>query len=254
MRILEPRASHMGGYIKVVIRFNDGSIHADTYGTNALSYWTRHPKTIRGDDSVMRRYVEVCTTWNNGDRTYTPVEYGVFAIDFQTRTILSANDYSDGMTWLVQEVRDMAQRFGVEEENGYTVFDEMLYFGWVSLRETHRDKFEDGERIPSAVPPREISLAGVRADRWDEDVYRRYEHPPGLSWKDRYDRPMYKVVFAYPGWTVESVLDRDIEAQDRLRSRLRDLGFPFDAANEAAYEKWKHRRLESFKDEEPEDA
>ncbi len=243
----------MGGYIKVVIRFNDGTIHADTYGTNALSFWSRHPKTIRGDDSVMRRYTEVCTRWNDGDRTYTPVEYGVFAIDFQTRTILSANDYSDGTTWLVQRVHEMAQRFGVEDENGYTVFDEMLYFGLVSLRETHRDSFENGKRTPSAIQPRDIPLTGVRADRWDEEVYRKYEDPPYLSWEERDERPVYRTVFAYPGWTVESVPSRGIEAQDRLRSRLRDLGFPFDAANDAAYEKWRRERLEFLRDEEEED-
>ena len=239
----------MGGYIKVVIRFNDGTVHADTYGTNALSFWTRHPKTIRGDDSVMRRYTEVCTKWNDGDRTYAPSEYGVFAIDFKTRTILSANDYSDGMTWLLQDVRGMAERFGVEDENGYTVFDEMLYFGWVSLRETQPGTFGENGYVPSAIPPRDIPLTGIRANRWDEEVYERYERPPGLSWADRYERPSYKVVFAYPGWTVESVLDRDIEAQDHLRSRLRDLGFPFDAADDAAYAAWRGRRLQFLRAE-----
>jgi len=234
----------MGGYIKVVIRFNDGTVHADTYGTNALRFWTCHPKTIRGDDAVMRRYVEVCTNWNDGDRTYTPSEYGVFAIDFKTRTILSANDYSDGMGCLLQDVRGMAGQFGVEDENGYTVFDEMLYHGLVSLRETHRDTYKDGIRIPSGIPPRDIPLTGIRADRWDEEVYKKYEDPPGLSWENRYSRPRYRVLFTYPGWTVESVLDRGVEAQDRLRSRLRDLGFPFDPANEAAYAEWRRERVE----------
>lgn len=232
----------MGGYIKVVIRLNDGTIRADTFGTNALAFWTRHPNTIRGDDTTMRRYTEVCTHWNNGDRTYTPVEYGVFAIDFQTRTILSANDYSDGMTWLVQDVRSMASQFGVEDENGYTIFDEMLHFGWVGLRETQRDTFHEGECVLAAPPPREIELNGVRAKTWDEEVYRRYEDPPGLSWEDRDARPRYRTVFAYPGWKVESTLDRHVEAQDRLRERLRDLGFPFDAVDEAAYSEWRRER------------
>ena len=84
-------------------------------------------------------------------------------------------------------------------ENGYTVFDEMLYFGWVSLRERHRDTFKDGKRIPSEIPPRDIALTGIRADRWDEEVYQKYENPPGLSWEDRHDRPMYQTIFAYPG-------------------------------------------------------
>lgn len=233
----------MGGYIKVVIRLGDGTIMADTFGTNALAFWTRHPSTIRGDDSTMRRYTEVCTHWNNGDHTYTPVEYGVFAIDFQSRTILSANDYSDGMTWVVQDVRGMASQFGVEDENGYTIFDEMLYFGRVSLRETQRDTFREGERIPSEIPPRSIDLKGVRAENWDEQVYRRYEDPPGLSWEDRHSRPRYQTVFAYPDWTVESTLDRNVDAQDRLRARLRDLGFPFDAANDEAYAGWRSRQL-----------
>lgn len=232
----------MGGHIKVVVRFGDGAVHADTYGTNALAFWTRHPNTIRGDESTMRRYIEVCTRWNDGDRTYTPVEYGVFAIDFKTRTILSANDYSDGTTCVVQDVMHMANRFGVEEESGYTIFDEMLHRGWVGLRETQRDTFRQGRWIENVTPPRRIELEGVKAATWDEEVYRKYEDPPDLSWRDRVHRPRYEAVFAYPGWTIESTPDRGVEAQDRLRGRLRDLGFPFDAANDAAYDEWRRRR------------
>lgn len=263
----------MGGYIKVVIRFSDGTVHADTYGTNALPFWVCHPKTIMGDESTMRRYIESCTKWNNGDRTYTPVEYGVFVVDFQTKTMLSANDYSHCDSFTLDRVMGIAQRFGAEkpngeDENGYTIFDEMLYRGFVHVTKQEVPSLED--YADGKVQPAErIAIPGIRAPDWDEkvfDVYRkiqrdaeerRYANLPdalepgfvfALMNAPREPWYRYEVAFDFPGWTRHCETNRGIEAQDRLRARLRELDFPFDATNEAAYAVWKGRERGEIED------
>lgn len=265
----------MGGYIKVIIRFNDGTVHADTYGTNALPFWVCHPKTMMGDESTMRRYIETCTKWNDGDSTYTPSEYGVFAIDFQTKTMLSANDYSHCDSYIMDQVRMMAQRFGAEtpsgeDENGYTIFDEMLYRGFA-----HVTKRQINDRRSSQRPPLErIEIPGIRANEWDEkvcEVYnklrreeedRRFSNLPDWgspSYFETIERLktepeyVYEVGFDYPGWTRHCETDRGVDAQERLRIRLRELGFPITDADEAAFVKWRNERREWEREEEEEE-
>lgn len=250
----------MGGAIKMIVRFADDTVYAETRWTNNFSYYVCHPKTILGDESVMRTYVDVESEWAEGTGTMEPSEYGVFVVDFKTRTIISANDYSSANSWLMVKVRDMAQRVGIGEENGYTVFDEMLTRGLVSVRKRWRGEWK-GETFVESRPAEIIEIPNIRTKDWDEKVYEVYRERRDLDLTSEEEDalPRHDVVFNYPGWTIENGHDygarnvRSTMAQDRVRERLRELGFVFSKEDTAAYAEW-HKERKQYEREDEEDA
>ncbi len=238
----------MGGIIKVVIRFGDGEVVADVRNTNPMPSWIRNARFIRGEEAVMRAYVEMGKGHTRGDTTFAPSEYGTFVVDHATRTILSANSYSDCQTALLQDSQMVTRQFGTTLDTREEAFADLLAGGFLHLFRLEPDEAFARRRDDGTVavlpddPARRLDLAGVTPGNWDERVFEPYSPFGPARWgktsREREAMPMWMVGIEHRGWAFEQY-DDGIAGQDRVRGRMRDLGFAFTPECERAYADWR---------------
>lgn len=243
----------MGGVLKVVVRFGNGEVVAQVRNTNPLPSWIRNARLIRGDEAVMRAYVEMGRGHGGDDRTYAPVDYGCLVVDHATRTILSANAYSDCQTALLQERDNVARQFGTRVDAAGAAFADLLGAGFL-----HVVRMEPGERfswrrddgtygVLSDDPARRLDLTGVTPGNWDERVFAPYSPFGPAMWDlppaERRARPTWFVAIEHVGWNFEQH-DDGLDGQAKVRGRLRDLGFSLTPGCERAYADWRRARAD----------
>ncbi len=240
----------MGGIIKVVIRFGGGEVVADVRNTNPLAFWIRNPRLIRGEEAVMREYVEMGKGHTRGDTTFAPSEYGTFVVDYATRTILSANSYSDGRMVNLQEAKQVIHQFGTLPGTEEQTFEEMIREGFLEVVRRYPDESYGHRRgdgtiemfDPGDDPDRRVDLTGVTLENWDERVFLPYSRLSPVNYRlplEQYEAmPDCFILIRYPGWNFEQFED-GIPGQDKVRVRLRDLGFAFTPECDRAYAAWR---------------
>lgn len=82
----------MGGFMRVVIREEDGSVWSNQRHTNAMPTFTRDPRFVDNDDTWFERY-KGNGQFHTDDHTLAPVDYGILVIDRRTKTVIDHNEY-----------------------------------------------------------------------------------------------------------------------------------------------------------------
>lgn len=82
----------MGGYMRVVIRDENGSVWSNRRHTNAMGTFTRDARFVDNDKAWFDRY-KGNGQFHNDDHTLAPIGYGILVVDSKTRTIIDHNHY-----------------------------------------------------------------------------------------------------------------------------------------------------------------
>lgn len=188
----------MGGSIRVVVRFSDGTVQSKTRHTNPLPSVFRSPQFIAGDESVMRSYLD-CHSEYETDDSITPVEYGIVVVDYPTRYVLSCNGYSDFHSIYLDDLESLRERLSQSDHTDGT-FDEMVDRGQLCIRTTHRSD-------PLAMA--ETLITRDHFDRWDEIVALREHQGEFRS----------KVGVLFKGWNFEVIPSRRETVQEKKADR-----------------------------------
>ncbi|RYD42546.1 MAG: hypothetical protein EOP83_32620 [Verrucomicrobiaceae bacterium] len=220
----------MGGDIKMMTRFSDGTVEGDVRHTNLFPFWFRHPRFIEADEAWFRQYVEMPSEYKEGDNTFVPDEYGVVVADFQSRTVFVCNGYSNLVTVSVFEREHLeSNQFGIgtSPAEDAATFREMLEKGYLCIVE-HIDQTQR----------KTIDISGVTPETWDAEVNAKY------GYRLRQDNDPYRSVgIKYPGWTFKHY-DVCVAGHDQLRQDLLTAGFTFTPEDEAKYAEWRAERVE----------
>ena len=87
----------MGGALAITVRQSDGTENRMERWTNIIPAWFRTLKVQELDDAYLQAFVDSFKEmpgFATQDYGLMPSEYGLIVVDFQTRTILSSNDYT----------------------------------------------------------------------------------------------------------------------------------------------------------------
>jgi hypothetical protein len=83
----------MGGYMRVVIRDEDGSVWSNQRHTNAMTTFTRDARFVDNDEAWFDRY-KGHGQFHTDDHTLAPIEYGILVVDRKTMTVIDHNDFA----------------------------------------------------------------------------------------------------------------------------------------------------------------
>jgi hypothetical protein len=176
----------MGGSIRIVVRFSDGTVQSKTRHTNPLPSVIRSPQFIAGDEGFMRSYLDRRSEYESDDRI-APCEYGIAVFDYITRYALSYNNYSDFQGFYIDDLESTRDRLSQREKTDDT-FDKMVELGQLCIRTTYRSD-------PLATA--ETVITRDHLDRWDEIVMPLREREGGDL--------RSKIGVLFKGWDFEVI-------------------------------------------------
>lgn len=193
----------MGGRVVVAIRRQNGTEYISGRWTNPLPHWLSNPKFWE-DGEVVDDYIKAGLANNTPEDRVCPEEYGVVIIDFQTKRVLSRQDYcgigetnctfldSEGATNLLRMI----------EEGRVTRYDVFRHAPFDAPEEVRERLHADHTLHPDEVEAFHVAIKRIATGPNPEDG-------DGYTGCKHFEPGMIVVEWTVPGWTFDDGKTRD---------------------------------------------
>jgi hypothetical protein len=224
----------VGGDIRMVVRFEDGTIHPQVRWTNNYPLWIRTPAFLTGDERVMRAYLSCGEENARKDPLVAPVGYGLYLVDHLTRQIVNASEWSSCRDATFARLHFMVLTALIADEafpGCQHNFRRLLEGGFLSLE---RRRYRGSVEAQMAEPWENTGTITVPFDRWDEDLYLPRE---GGSYRERTHQHRVCLDFSRH-WTLSSFKTDEPGAKEAALAKLDEIGFPLTEADREGWARY----------------
>lgn len=123
----------MGGTVAMIIREPDGKEHRMARWTNNIPYFVMSDRFFEFD----KDHFGIYQSWMNGDMEeyaqLSPISYGLIVCDFQSKTLLSNQGYTDlkSISSISMRIESRDGKFDPADTSRYSAFKRMFEKGMI---------------------------------------------------------------------------------------------------------------------------